>query len=70
MAENKIKPKKVSSSNTKQQLLDAYDSLVKQIEEQREAELRPEEKIKEKEARKAIEIADSLSMDSILSSMT
>ena len=70
MAEKTIQPKKVSGSNTKQQLLEAYDDLVKQIEKQREAELRPEEKIKEKEARKAIEIADSLSMDAIIKNMS
>lgn len=69
MAEKKIEPKKVSGSNTKQQLLEAYDELVNQIEEKRKSELRPEEKIREKEARKAIEIADSLSMDSIIKSM-
>ena len=70
MAEKKIQAKKVSGSNTKQQLLEAYDELVKQIEKQREAELRPEEKIREKEARNAIEVADSLSMDSIIKNVS
>ncbi len=70
MAEKKVQPKKVSSSNTKQQLLDAYGDLVKQIEAQRESELRPEEKVREKEALQAVNIADSLSMDSIMKNAT
>ncbi len=69
MAEKTINPKKISSTNTKKQLLDAYEDLVKQITEQREAQLRPEEKIREREMKKAVDVADSLSMKNVESAI-
>ena len=47
MPEKDNQPAKLSMSNTKQQMIKAYNELVKQLQEQREAELKPEEKIEE-----------------------
>ncbi|MGD0843331.1 MAG: hypothetical protein ABSA06_03070 [Geobacteraceae bacterium] len=43
MAERKHATKKLSTSNTKQEMLDAYSDLLKQMEEKREAEAPPEQ---------------------------
>jgi len=48
MSEEKIKPKELSMSNTKKEMLDVYNILLKQLQEKREAELKPEKKIEEK----------------------
>jgi hypothetical protein len=65
MAERKPATKKLSTSNTKQEMLDAYSDLLKQMEEKREAETPPEQKVAEKAAREVIATADSLSDDTI-----
>lgn len=65
MDEKKPQLKKLSSSNTKQEMLEAYNAALKQLEAQREAELKPERKIEEKKAKEVIQIADSLSSEGI-----
>jgi hypothetical protein len=65
MAERKPASKKLSTSNTKQEMLDAYSDLLKQMEEKREAEAPPEQKVAEKVAREVVATADSLSDDTI-----
>jgi hypothetical protein len=65
MAEKTASSKKLSTSNTKQELLDAYGDLVKQLQEKREAELKPEQRIEEKAARKVVEAADALSVEGV-----
>ena len=65
MADKKTR-QRVSLTNTKQEMLDAYNELVKQLEEKREIELKPEEKIEEKAVKKIVEVADSLSIDGIV----
>jgi hypothetical protein len=55
----------VSEKNTKQEVLDAYQSLVKQFEEKRQAELNPERKIEEKKADEALKTAASVAADGI-----
>ena len=65
MAERKHATKKLSTSNTKQEMLDAYSDLLKQMEEKREAEAPPEQKVAEKAAREVVATADSLSDDTI-----
>jgi hypothetical protein len=42
MEEKKSQPKKLSLSNTKQEMLEAYSAILRQLEAQREAELKPE----------------------------
>jgi hypothetical protein len=66
MTERKLQPRRVSTSNTKQEVLDAYSDLLKQLEEQREAELKPEERIEEKTKSQVVEVADSLSSDGVV----
>jgi hypothetical protein len=65
MEEKKFQPKKLSLSNTKQEMLEAYNVALKQMEAQREAELKPEKKIEEKKAKEVIQVAESLSTEGV-----
>ena len=65
MEEKKVQPKKLSTSNTKQEMLEAYSTVLKQLEAQREVELKPEKKLEEKKAKEVIQVADSLSSEGI-----
>ena len=56
----------VSMSNTKKEMLDAYEKIVEQLEEKREAELKPVEKIEEKKSKEMTSIADSISTEEIV----
>jgi hypothetical protein len=51
MEEKKVQPKKLTLSNTKQEMLDAYQTILKQLEAQKESELRPEKKMEEKKTK-------------------
>jgi len=66
MTEQKIQPKRLSMSNTKKEMLDAYNSLLKKIQEKKEAELKPEKKIEERKVKEVVEIADSLSTEGVV----
>ncbi|MBI1748744.1 MAG: hypothetical protein HYR55_19485 [Acidobacteria bacterium] len=70
MAERKFQPKKISTTNTKQEMIDAYNELQKQMQERREAELKPEEKIEERALKKVVETADALSTEGIVKEAT
>lgn len=65
MAERK-NTKKLSSTNTKQEMLDAYNDLLSQLEEKRESVATPEQKVVEKEVKQVVEVADSLTTDGII----
>jgi hypothetical protein len=65
MEEKKFQPKKLSLSNTKQEMLEAYQTTLKQLEAQKEAELKPEKKIEEKKAKEVIQVAESLSTEGV-----
>jgi hypothetical protein len=65
MEEKKFQPKKLSVSNTKQEMLEAYSTVLKQLEAQREAEMRPEKKLEEKKAKEVIQVAESLSTEGV-----
>src|SRR6185436_19341077 len=65
MTEKKLPARKLSLTNTKQEMLNAYNELAKQLQERRETELKPEEKIEEKAAKQVVEVADSLSAEVI-----
>lgn len=65
MEEKKFQPKKLSLSNTKQEMLEAYQTVLKQLEAQREAELKPEKRLEEKKAKEVIQVADSLSSEGV-----
>ena len=65
MDEKKFQPKKLSVSNTKQEMLEAYNAALKQLEAQREAELKPEKRLEEKKAKEVIQASESLSSEGV-----
>ncbi len=65
MEEKKVQPKKLTLSNTKQEMLEAYHTVLKQLEAQKEVELKPEKKLEEKKAKEVVQVADSLSSEGI-----
>ena len=65
MEEKKVQPKKLTLSNTKQEMLETYQTVLKQLEAQRESELKPEKRLEEKKAKEVIQVAESLSSEGI-----
>ena len=65
MAEKPVPAKKLSEKNTKQEMLDAYQSVVKQLEEKRTTELNPEKRIEEKKCQEAVKVAESQSLEGV-----
>ncbi len=65
MAEEKIPPKKLSMTNTKKEMVDAYNALLKQLEEKEKAALNPEKKLEEKKKSEVVSIAASLSTEGV-----
>ena len=63
------KQKQLSLKNTKHEMLEAYNELLKKMEEKREAELKPEQKIIDQKAQKAVETANELSLDGVTQSV-
>lgn len=57
--------KKLSTTNTKQEMLDAYNKLLAEMESKKNNEIKAVEQIEEKKVKIAVEIADSLSPESI-----
>jgi chromosome segregation ATPase len=66
MTDKKAQPKKVSLHNTKQQMLDAYNELLRQLQEKQEADVKPEERIEEKTMTQAVKVADALSTEGVV----
>jgi hypothetical protein len=65
MAEKSVTAKKLSDKNTKQEMLDAYQAVVRQLEEQRATELNPQKRIEQKQSAEAIKVAEALSPDGV-----
>jgi len=65
MDDKKFQPKKLTATNTKQEMLDAYQAVLKQLEAQREVELKPEKRLEEKKAKEVTQVAESLSSEGI-----
>lgn len=65
MEEKKFQPKRLTLSNTKQEMLEAYNALLKQLEAQREGELKPEKRLEEKKAKEVVQVAESLSTEGV-----
>ena len=63
MENRKPETKKLSMTNTKQEMLDAYHAVLKQMQEKDEAELKPEKKLEEKKQKEAVQVALSLPSD-------
>ncbi len=66
MAERKAPSRKLTPTNTKQEMLDAYNDLLTQLEEKRESAATPEQKVVEKAVKQAVEVADVLTADAII----
>jgi hypothetical protein len=64
MTEKKMSTK-ISMTNTKQEMLKAYNALLKEMEEREKAELKPEKRLEEKEANQVVQMADSLSSEGV-----
>ncbi len=65
MMDEKRDVPKVTMTSTKKEMLAAYKELLKRLEENREAEMKPEQKIAKKQEEEAVETADSLSIEGI-----
>lgn len=63
MESKKPEVKKLSMTSTKQEMLDAYHTVLKQLQEKNEAELKPEKKVEEKKQKEAIQVALAVSSD-------
>jgi hypothetical protein len=63
--EEKKETKKLSMSSTKQEMLEAYNTLLKRLQEKREGELKPEKKIEEKKIQEAVQVAESLTVEGV-----
>jgi len=63
--EEKKEMKKLSMSSTKQEMLEAYNALLRKIQEKREGELKPEKKIEEKKTQEAVRVAESLTVEGV-----
>jgi len=57
MAEKTSPPKKLSDKNTKQEMIEAYQALARQLEDRRAAELAPERRLEEKKTEEAVKVA-------------
>jgi len=57
--------KKLTPTNTKQEMLQAYNVLLKELEEKQEGELKPEKKIEEKKIKEAVQVAESLTTEGV-----
>ncbi|MFH1147598.1 MAG: hypothetical protein V1736_07815 [Pseudomonadota bacterium] len=65
MAEKKAAVRKISPASTKQEMLEAYGSLAKELQEREGSELEPEKKREGKRAQEAVQVADTLSAEGI-----
>ena len=65
MAEKPVPPKTLSEKNTKQEMLDAYRAVVRQLQDRRAAELNPEKRLQEKQAEEAVAVAAELAPDGV-----
>lgn len=65
MAVKKTKTEEVSMKNTKQELLDAYDQLLKEVENRQAGALKPEQKVEEKKKKEVLKAVEEFSTDGI-----
>jgi len=63
--EEKKEPRKLTLTSTKQEMLKAYNALLKELEAREESELKPEKKIEEKKSREAVQVAESLTAEGV-----
>jgi hypothetical protein len=65
MAEKSAPAKRLSEKSTKQEMLEAYQVLAKQLEDKRSAELAPERRLEEKRAEEAVKVAAAVEPEGI-----
>ena len=65
MSEKPAPAKKLSEKNTKQEMLEAYQALARQLEEKRAADLAPERRIEEKRTEEALQVATAIDPEGI-----
>jgi hypothetical protein len=58
--------KKLTTSNTKQEMLNAYNELLGQLEEQQEAESKPEAKVEQRITAEAVAVADEITNEGVV----
>jgi hypothetical protein len=63
--DEKKEQKKLAMTNTKQEMIQAYNTLLKQMEEKQAGELKPEKKIEEKKNKEAVQVAVSLTTEGV-----
>lgn len=59
-------PVDISLKNTKQEMLDAYNTLMKTMEEQKQRQLKPEEKVQERREKEIVKTADALTVEGVV----
>ncbi len=57
---------KISTANTKKEILDAYNLVIKKIAEQSKATLKPEQALKAKKEKEVVEIADATQKEGVI----
>jgi len=62
----KINDMELSMKNTKQELLDAYHEMLQQLHEKEEAQLKPEQKLKEKKEESILKAVAGISADGVI----
>jgi len=65
MPEKDVKTPKISMSNTKQEMLEAYNRVLKELKEKEKAELEPRKKVELKKQEKVIKTTDTLTADGV-----
>ncbi len=65
MPEKPLPARKLSDKSTKQELIEAYQTLATQLEQKRAAELNPERQLQEKKAEEALKTASNLAPEGI-----
>ena len=57
--------RKITLTSTKQEMLQAYSALLKELEARKDVELKPEKKIEEKKNREVVQVAESLTAEGV-----
>jgi hypothetical protein len=65
MAEKPAPTRRISDKSTKQEMLDAYETLARKLEEKRAAELAPERRAEEKRTEEAVRVAAAIQPEGI-----
>jgi hypothetical protein len=70
MEEESVKPRDLTMSNTKKEMMDTYNELLKKIKEKEKTGLKPEKKIEEKKKKDVVGIAETLSLDGVVNGIS